>query len=301
MDIVSVNNLDFSYQKGSPILRQLSLDVPENSIYGFLGRNGAGKSTTIRTLLGLLAPQAGTIHLFDEVLDRLNRGVLRRIGALIEAPSLYPNLSAKDHLRLACRYQQVEETRIPQVLDQVGLLHAQNKLSKHYSTGMKQRLGLAMALLHEPDLLILDEPTNGLDPQGISDIRKLLQQLQQEGKTILLSSHLLSEIEKMATHVGIIRDGALIFEGDQGALRNWKAEQQQLVVRTSAPGQAATLFPASQIIAKEQDLLRLSGVSPQEVPELIRKLVAAGVDIYEIAFQQSDLEQLFIELNQQEA
>lgn len=299
MAIIAVKNLDFSYQKGNPILKQLQLTVPANSIYGFLGKNGAGKSTTIRALLGLLKPQGGSIELFGEERPTSDRGIFSKIGSLIEAPSLYPNLSARDHLRLACRYQQCSEERISPVLAQVGLTEAQHKLSKQYSTGMKQRLGLAMALLHEPDLLILDEPTNGLDPEGISDIRQLIQALHAEGKTILLSSHLLSEIEKIATHVGIIREGSLLFEGDQSSLQQWKAGQQQLAIKTNQPDRTSSLLAKDYTLIQEGDSIRLPGVAEDQVPALVKKLVAAGIDIYEVKFTQSDLEQLFIELNQQ--
>ncbi|MEL6834430.1 MAG: ATP-binding cassette domain-containing protein [Bacteroidota bacterium] len=298
MPTLEVQNLHFSYQRQHPILKDLSFTVPDQSIYGFLGRNGAGKSTTIRNILGLLRPKQGHIRIFGEDMKQAKRSIYRRIGALIEAPSLYPNLSAQDHLRLACRYQGVNEDRIPSVLEQVGLLAARRKLSRHYSTGMKQRLGLAKALLHEPDLLILDEPINGLDPQGISDVRALLLDLQQQGKTILLSSHLLSEIEKIASHVGIIKDGTLLFEGDQGALRSWKQEQQQLEIRLNDPEQAKMIIPAGSIMQQEEQRLILQQMDEKAVAELIRQLVQAKLEVYEVKRLTSDLEQLFMEINQ---
>ncbi|MEL7249343.1 MAG: ATP-binding cassette domain-containing protein [Bacteroidota bacterium] len=300
MPTLEVQNLHFSYQRQHPILKDLSFSVPEQSIYGFLGRNGAGKSTTIRNILGLLRPKQGHIHIFGEDMKQAPRSIYRRIGALIEAPSLYPNLSAQDHLRLACRHQGVNEQRIPSVLAQVGLLAARTKLSRHYSTGMKQRLGLAMALLHEPDLLILDEPINGLDPQGISDVRALLLDLQQQGKTILLSSHLLSEIEKIASHVGIIKDGTLLFEGDQGALRSWKQGQQQLEIRLNDPEQAKMIIPADSIVQQDGQRLILQQMDEKAVAELVRQLVQAKLEVYEVKRLTSDLEQLFMEINQHE-
>lgn len=275
------------------------MQVPENSIYGFLGSNGAGKSTTIRNVLGLLRPQNGQIELFGEDLKQQKQAQFKRVGALIETPALYPNLSAHDQLRIACRYQQIAEERIPLVLEQVGLLAQQHKISKKYSTGMKQRLGLAIALLHEPELLILDEPTNGLDPQGISDIRQLIQQLRQSGKTILLSSHLLAEIEKIATHVGIIKDGHLLFEGDRMALDEWKKSQQQLKIQVNNPQALTQLLDAERIVDQQENHLHIKAPVKSEIPDLIRLIIAAGIDIYEVKLIENDLEQLFMELNQE--
>ncbi len=297
MSILSVNNLHFSYTKGQPILRGLNLEVPENSIYGFLGSNGAGKSTTIRNLLGLLTPQAGEIILFGKATPHQDRSCYRQLGSLIESPSLYPNLSAHDHLRLACRYQQVSSDQIMPVLQKVGLWDHRHKASKKYSTGMKQRLGLAIALLHEPQLLILDEPTNGLDPQGISDIRGLIKQLWEEGKTILLSSHLLSEIEKTVTHLGILKDGQLAFEGDQTALEQWKAKHLQLAIRTNDQDRANALLSSLYKVQPVKDYLYLQLSAESDIPGIVRRLVTEGLDLYEAKLVRSDLEGLFMELN----
>lgn len=297
MPILSVQQLNFAYSKHQPILRNLNLAVPENSIYGFLGSNGAGKSTTIRNILGLLTPQSGSINLFGQQLHTNKRDHYPKIGSLIESPSLYPNLSAHDHLRLACRYQGIKEQQIAPILQKVGLGGHRHKASKKYSTGMKQRLGLAIALLHDPQLLILDEPTNGLDPQGISDIRTLIQQLQSEGKTILLSSHLLSEIEKLATHVGILKGGQLVFEGPQEALEEWKSKHLSLGIRTNDQKRAAQILSKRHALKKQENKLLIQIAEEAQIPEIIRQLVAAELDIYEAQLQRSDLEGLFMELN----
>ena len=227
--IIAVQALNYAYIRKAPVLRDLNLAVPQASIYGFLGANGAGKSTTIRTILGLLKPQAGQVQLFgkDITKDRIN--ILRNVGSLIESPSIYKHLSGYDNLKVLCQYLSIPAKRIEEVLAMVNLQEHSRKISKQYSTGMKQRLGLAMALLPDPELLILDEPTNGLDPKGIIEIRNIIQHLNEAGKTIFLSSHLLSEIEKLATQVGIIRDGTMIFQGtiqalEQLRMRNLKVQ-----------------------------------------------------------------------------
>ena len=197
----------------------LSLRVPRGSVYGFLGPNGAGKSTTIRMLLGLIRPHGGHINVLDEPLER--RGPpLERIGTLVEAPSLYGHLTGRENLEALRRLAgSPAAARIPEVLRLVGLHDAANRLVRTYSMGMRQRLGLALALLRDPELLILDEPMNGLDPAGIHEMRDLLRRLPETtGVTVFLSSHLLSEVEQVATHVGIIREGRLTFEGSLGDL-----------------------------------------------------------------------------------
>ncbi|MEM9930508.1 MAG: ATP-binding cassette domain-containing protein, partial [Bacteroidota bacterium] len=187
--MITTSALTYHYPRQKPTLGGLDLHVPAGSIYGFLGANGAGKSTTIRNLLGLCRPQSGTIHLFNQALHQHRRSILARVGFLIEAPALYPHLNAIDNLKIIAKYRGVSSDRIGPVLDLVDLTSQARKLTRKYSMGMKQRLGLALALLHDPELLILDEPVNGLDPAGIADIRRLLQDLRAAGKTILLSSH----------------------------------------------------------------------------------------------------------------
>ncbi|MBN1659800.1 MAG: ATP-binding cassette domain-containing protein, partial [Anaerolineae bacterium] len=191
----------------------VNLQVPARSVYGFLGPNGAGKTTTIRLLLGLLRPHAGEVHLFEEPLRRHRRTLLRRVGALVESPSLYPNLTGRENLEVTRRLVDATPAQAERVLHIVHLAGVAHHRVSGYSSGMRQRLGLALALLADPELIVLDEPTNGLDPAGMQEIRALLRALPEEyGVTVFLSSHLLAEVEQVATHIGIIQDGRLRFQ-----------------------------------------------------------------------------------------
>ena len=203
----------------------VDLAVPQGSVYGFLGPNGAGKSTTIRMLLGLVRPTRGTVRLFGEELTPQRRSVLRLVGGLAETPSLYPHLTARDNLRVTALLREVPPRRIDEVLEVVGLAHAARQRVGTFSLGMKQRLGLALALLSEPLLLVLDEPTNGLDPAGIREMRALVSALPRRfGTTVFLSSHLLHEVERVATHVGVLHRGRLLFQGPTSELKRGGAD-----------------------------------------------------------------------------
>ncbi|HCW9341819.1 TPA: ABC transporter ATP-binding protein, partial [Staphylococcus aureus] len=212
-NIIEINNLTKQY--GSQIaVNNLSITVESGQIYGFLGRNGAGKTTTIRMLLGLIKPTKGNIKIFEKEFESNKTEILKNIGAMVETPGFYSNLTAKENLTINAKILGIQkENAIEEVLEIVGLASEKVKLFKNYSLGMKQRLGIARALLHNPELLILDEPTNGLDPIGIKEIRKLIKDLAQSRNiTILISSHILSEIEQLVDKVGIIHNGVLLEE-----------------------------------------------------------------------------------------
>jgi len=196
----------------------VSMRAPRGSVYAFLGPNGAGKTTTIRMLLGLIRPSAGAARVLGRDVRRERREALARIGSLVEGPSVYGHLTGAEHLRAMARLTGAGRERIPACLARVGLGEVGRKKARHYSLGMKQRLGLAMAMLHEPEALVLDEPTNGLDPAGVRELRDLFGELAAEGRTVFVSSHLLAEVEQVATHVGVIVGGRLVFEGETGAL-----------------------------------------------------------------------------------
>src|SRR5512136_1765880 len=204
---------------------QIDLHVPQGSVYSFLGPNGAGKTTTIRMLLGLIRPHSGKVMVFGDALDKDRLSILKRVGSLVESPSLYPHLTGRENLEVIRRMRGGARAQIDRALSIVRMTQDAHRLAGHYSTGMRQRLGLAVALLNEPELLILDEPTNGLDPAGIHEIRQLICDLpQQSGVTVFVSSHLLNEVEQMAmlverAHIGIIDRGELIFEGTPDQLR----------------------------------------------------------------------------------
>jgi ABC-type multidrug transport system ATPase subunit len=274
-----------------------NMEVPEASIYGFLGANGAGKSTTIRTILGLLKPQSGQVQLFGQDVRAHRLSVLKRVGALIESPSLYKHLNGRDNLAIACQYLNLPKARIGEVLELVNLRQAATKKVKEYSTGMKQRLGLAMALLSDPELLILDEPVNGLDPSGIIEIRNIIQELHSRGKTIFLSSHILSEIEKIATRVGIIKDGKMVFQGTVSELEQLKASNLSIKMTVADTAKVAdVLNGASTYHIRDKHLLELSLEDRDQLPGLIRQLVDGGIELYEVIPQRNDLEKLFINL-----
>jgi lantibiotic transport system ATP-binding protein len=299
--IIETQHLHFAFQTGQKILDDLNLQVPTGSIYGFLGPNGAGKTTTLRLLLGLLKKQEGDLTLFGRHFQRHRLHILRRIGSLIEQPSLYLHLTGKENLEIFRLTYQCDKNRINEVLQVVGLQQAANKKAKNYSLGMKQRLAIAIALLHDPEVLILDEPTNGLDPNGIIETRELIKQLNREfGKTILVSSHLLSEVEKMATHVGIIHKGKLLFQGSLQQLQQLQSQQSVVEIEVN------DTIKAQQVIKGHFPLKHVNGTrlvidyESRERSALLNKLlVQQDVEVYQLAVTQNDLENLFIQITAQ--
>ena len=223
MEIIETHGLCKRYGDAMRV-SHLDLRVPEGCVYGFLGPNGAGKSTTLKMILGLVHPTAGSIQVLGKTMDSANRlDILRQVGSLIESPSYYGHLTGEENLRVVQSLRGVPEKNIREVLQIVRLDGQRDKLAGHYSLGMKQRLGIAAALLGYPKVLILDEPTNGLDPAGIQEMRELICDLPRRfGMTVVVSSHLLSEIDQMADHVGIIREGELVFQDTLETLHTWR-------------------------------------------------------------------------------
>lgn len=299
--IIETKGLDFSFRSGQKILQDLCLQVPAGSVYGFLGPNGAGKTTTLRIILGLLKRQEGEVLLFGKNFSQHRLEILRRLGSLIEQPSLYLHLTGRENLELFRLNYGCERNRIDKVLEIVRLKDAARKKAKAYSLGMKQRLAIAIALLHDPELLILDEPTNGLDPNGIIETRELIRTLNKEyGKTILVSSHLLSEVEKMATHVGIINKGKLLFQGALQELQQLKSKQSAVEVEVSDTLRAETIlrnFPLKQVNGTR---VLLNYESRERTAEITRALVTEGVDVYQVSMTQNDLENLFIQITSEQ-
>jgi len=265
---------------------QLSFSVQQGEVYGFLGQNGAGKSTTIRMLLTLIEPDEGDIEIFGMDLRHHRKEILKRTGAVIERPDLYKYLSALDNLSIFARLSGMKATR-KQLLDQlamVGLAERANSRVKTYSQGMKQRLGLACALVHDPGLIILDEPTNGLDPQGIAEMREMIIRLSREaGKTLLVSSHLLSEMEMMASSLLIIDKGKKVAEGRLNELLNPKTALVELSVSDTAAARQLLQQTAwiEGIHEKNKEQLRFE-MEKARIPELTRILVAAGLEIQSV-------------------
>ncbi|WP_207430852.1 ABC transporter ATP-binding protein [Sabulibacter ruber] len=299
-----IQTQDLRYRYGSrEILTGLHLNIPKGSIYGFLGPNGAGKTTTIRLLLGLLKPSGGSIQLFGKELGRNRVEVLRQIGALIEVPSLYRHLSGRDNLEVLRRLLGVDKKRVEIVLEIVRLQQDAHRPVKHYSLGMCQRLGIALALLSDPELLILDEPTNGLDPSGIREMRELLIDLNQEhGKTIFLSSHLLSEIEKTVTHLSILHQGRLSFEGSVQELRQKTLPARVLEVEVDnvLSANEVLLLQGYEVEALPGNRLRVSVPVKEAVGHLNRLLVNHGITVSGLVYAQQSLEEVFLSMTQQE-
>ncbi len=296
--VINTDNLTFTFGNQT-VVKSLSLQVPEGSIYGFLGPNGAGKTTTIKLLLNLLKIQEGSIHIFDLELQSNRIKILSQIGSLIEQPAIYLHLSGRENLLNRALLLQIPEKRVGEMLALVHLQDAANKKAGQYSLGMKQRLGIALALLSEPKLLILDEPTNGLDPNGIIEIRELLMRLTNEyKKTVFISSHLLAEIERMATHVGIINNGGLLF---QGSIKDLEALSQPLVqIETDNTVDAANFLTRNNFTIAEvnDNHLYIPYTSKQSMGEINTLLNKNGYTIYSINKQQKDLEKLFLAITQ---
>jgi ABC-type multidrug transport system ATPase subunit len=295
---IETQGLTHRFTGAEPVLRDIRLQVPVGSIYGFLGPNGAGKTTTLRLALGLLGLQAGRIQILGQALESRRTAIMRRVGSSIESPSLYSHLSATENLKVWQTVFQCPVQRIPEVLHQVGLSSAGTKPAGQFSLGMKQRLSLAVALLHEPELLILDEPTNGLDPHGIVEMRDLLTALNRDqGTTIVVSSHLLSEVERLVTHVGIINRGELLFQGPLLSLIERRLASAALVLHSSDNARALVLLGEAGFKARmEGGKIFVNGVSPAGAASLNRTLVLSGLDIYELTTGGQGLENIFFEM-----
>jgi ABC-type multidrug transport system ATPase subunit len=266
-------------------VNNLNLDVPSAGVYGFLGPNGAGKTTAIRMLLGLIRPNGGEVQLFGKSLHQNRQALMRRVGALVESPSLYPHLTGRENLEVTRRLIGAPRKLIDRALETIKLTKDADRRVREYSLGMRQRLGIALALLNKPELLILDEPTNGLDPAGIHEMRDLIRRLPVEfGVTVFLSSHLLSEVEQIAGHIGIIHEGSLLF---QGTLAELQAKQQtQLTIGVKQPDEAI-------------DCLAAAGWSVQLRVDAIRinkLLVDRQFEVFHLALAQASLEDIFLTL-----
>ena len=300
MNIIETHDLCKQYGNALRVAH-LNLDVPEGSVYGFLGPNGAGKSTTLKMILGLVRPTAGSIQVLGKKMDAKNRlAVLRQVGSLIESPSYYGHLTGEENLRIVQTLRGAPEKNIREVLQIVRLDGQRGKKVAHYSLGMKQRLGLAAALLGYPKLLILDEPTNGLDPAGIQEMRELICSLPERfGMTVVVSSHLLSEIDQMADHVGIIREGRLVFQDTLSALHARSCPR--LALRTTDNAGAARLLGENRVPCTLEDgWLTLPLLSDADAASLSRFLASHRVDLLRMEERQKSLEDLFLELTGRE-
>lgn len=295
--IISTSHLSKKY--GSVLrVSDLDLRVPEGCIYGFLGPNGAGKSTTLKMILGLVRPTAGDIAVFGEPMMRRNRlAILKQVGSLIESPSYYGHLSGEENLRIVQTMRGVPEKNICEVLEIVRLTDAKDKRAAHYSLGMKQRLGLAAALLGYPRLLILDEPTNGLDPAGIQEMRELIKELPQRfGMTVVVSSHLLAEIDQMADHVGIIREGELVFQDSLTALHSRSKHHLALRTTDNLHAQAILRERRLHVSEGEDGYLVLPLLNDDTTAALAELLVTQSIGVLRLEERQKSLEDIFLEL-----
>ncbi|WP_020666664.1 ABC transporter ATP-binding protein [Amycolatopsis nigrescens] len=268
---------------------RMSLTVLPGEVYGFLGPNGAGKTTTLRMLLGLMRPTAGEIRLFGRP-----PGNLDGVGALIESPGFYPYLSGRENLRVLARYAGVDKARVPVVLEMVDLTERGGDRYSAYSLGMKQRLGVAAALLKDPKLLILDEPTNGLDPAGMADMRMLIRRLGAAGCTVLLSSHLLGEVQQICDRVGVVSKGKLVAENTVAELRGAS------VLRVVADPVELAAKVLRERIGEDRVRVVDGGldltVEPERAAWVNRELLEAGAEVSELRVRERDLEQVFFEL-----
>lgn len=297
-NIIETNALSFSYKKGSKIiLDNLSLQVPKGAIYGFLGANGAGKSTTMQLLTGIIEDSSQSISTFNKPLHTQLPRLFEKVGCLIESPSLYHHLTGYNNLLYISKMKSLEIEQIDKILDLVQLTEAKNQKVKSYSLGMKQRLAIAIALLGNPELLLLDEPINGLDPQGIIDVRELLIKLNKEyGITIFISSHLLDEIERICTHIGVLNNGKLVFQDRIEVLKEKTKFNKNIYLRIENSDE---WFPIIKEKYKNSTInngvICLENTNQSELNKLLIDLLQQGVIIKELNTNEG-LESLFLQL-----
>jgi ABC-2 type transport system ATP-binding protein len=294
--VLVTRGLSFNYGRAAAVT-DVSLTLHQGEVFGFVGPNGAGKTTTIKLLLGLLTPTRGEIQAFGCSMAEHRAGVLRRIGALVEAPAVYGHLTAAENLAIQRLAHGVPAARVAAVLALVGLQDTRGKKVRHFSLGMAQRLGIAMALLHEPELLVLDEPANGLDPEGIQDLRHLLKRLADERQmTVFLSSHILAELEQTATRIAVITGGRLRYQGSLDALK--AGQPCRLLVTVDRPDDARGVVERIGFRADLTgvDVLAVDAQDRERAAAVTSALVGAGLKVYQVVFEQPRLEDIFLDL-----
>jgi ABC-2 type transport system ATP-binding protein len=299
---IRTDDLSKSFGRGRKriqAVKNLSLEIRTGQVYGFLGLNGSGKTTTIRMLMDLIRPSQGEVTLLGCPV-REQHGVLRRVGAIVERASFYDFLSARKNMEVLARTGGLTGSngtarRITMLLEQVGLVGQADQRVGGYSTGMKQRLGLAAALLHDPDLLILDEPAGGLDPAGRQEIRRILRNLvDKQGKTVFLSSHLLGEIEQVCDRVAVIHKGRLVGEG---AVADLLVGRPQIRVEARPLDGAVGVLRQDWPVSRNRQQL-IATAQHHETPHIVRRLVAQGIDVYAVTYQRQTLEHFFLSVTQ---
>ena len=300
-NVLQIKNLQKVF-KDTQVVNLSSLSVQQGEIYGFLGPNGAGKTTTMKMILSLISRTAGEIEVFGQPIDT-DKQYLNQIGSMIEEPSYYPNLTGYENLLVFQKILGFDKKNIQETLKIVGLDQPKNKkkLVKDYSLGMKQRLALAFALVKRPRLLILDEPTNGLDPAGIHEIRELIIKLAKEqGITVFISTHILSEVEHIADRVGIINHGQLVYEGEIRKIQSnkWLEVRGDFRGRREAISQVLFGYPCKMLEIQE-DNLKLTNLADQQISSLLRDLIVEKVPIYEVKQEQETLESIFLNLTKE--
>lgn len=296
--IVATDNLSKEYD-GVYRVQELDIRIKEGDIYGFLGPNGAGKSTTMKMLLGLVKPTSGTIEIMGKPFNEKNlRDILASVGSLIESPSYYGHLTGRENMEIIRRLLDLPKKNIEEAVHIVRMENQMEKKVKNYSLGMKQRLGIAMALARFPKLLILDEPTNGLDPAGIEEMRELIKMLpKQYGMTVMISSHILSEIDQMATVVGIINQGCLIFQERMAVLDMQR--EPQIILRTSDNNHAFQLLKKANP-QRTTDGLQIGALTDEQTGAVVQCLCSNGISVYRVEEHRESLEDIFLNLTGKE-
>lgn len=296
--IVATDNLSKEYD-GVYLVQELDIRIKEGDIYGFLGPNGAGKSTTMKMLLGLVKPTSGTIEIMGKPFNEKNRrDILASVGSLIESPSYYGHLTGRENMEIIRRLLDLPKKNIEEAVHIVRMENQMEKKVKNYSLGMKQRLGIAMALARFPKLLILDEPTNGLDPAGIEEMRELIKMLpKQYGMTVMISSHILSEIDQMATVVGIINQGCLIFQERMSVLDMQR--EPQIILRTSDNNHAFQLLKKANP-QRTTDGLQIGALTDEQTGAVVQCLCSNGISVYRVEEHRESLEDIFLNLTGKE-
>ena len=296
--IVATDNLSKEYD-GVYRVQELDIRIKEGDIYGFLGPNGAGKSTTMKMLLGLVKPTSGTIEIMGKPFNEKNRrDILSSVGSLIESPSYYGHLTGRENMEIIRRLLDLPKKNIEEAVHIVRMENQMEKKVKNYSLGMKQRLGIAMALARFPKLLILDEPTNGLDPAGIEEMRELIKMLpKQYGMTVMISSHILSEIDQMATVIGIINQGCLIFQERMSVLDMQR--EPQIILRTSDNNHAFQLLKKANP-QRTTDGLQIGALTDEQTGAVVQCLCSNGISVYRVEEHRESLEDIFLNLTGKE-